>query len=500
MALIDHTNFSTTLKQSTQPRGGAPDGNVYYNTTTRRIELIGVDELATVDFGGGPVTNPLNSFDGITLRALYNFDNQERRTDEELRLFKRATGGDYRFAGAFTFVNGWKLDGGDRNKPRGSGWVEYAVDGNGETFVDRIYHGVASLVEIQPTTVPYYALVEDTLESTLQSATWVDFVRAGDINEAVQVFGSTAFGDTGAGNFDFTLRTLVVRVRSWGYNPGETTSVATGIPEFSGFSAGYGVGESINPANDFDLVDVYGGAQIAPWTGMSLEKLAVPQTETGFNEADGDFTWVLHNTLGGTVRECAAFLDALPLQDSDVDDGAGSYNGRNGRVWYLRDAAGKVVTQSIGGEGLFIEGLAVAEQQNVVFTDDSGGTKTYPFFPEVRINVGVAAVADTNAWYHVFYTEGATDEDFDTANAVTVNDSSGSPVKGNVSADAVGNLVTFAYAYDTNTQAGLPAGVDKDCVVVVEGDGGVGQAITFFTITQNAVVPVTCAPAADNNA
>jgi hypothetical protein len=423
-----------------------------------------------------------------------------RRLDETLRKYKRGTDGSYRFAGAFNFVNGVKLDASDRNKVRGSGWVEYADTQDGATDIDRIYHGVVSLVDIQAGTTPYSALVTATDEATLQAATWTSFVRTGDIDEAVQVYGDTAFGDAGAGDFDYTTRILVVRVRSWAYNPGETTSVLTGIAEFSGFSAGYGVGESLNPANTYALADVYGGAQIAPWTGMTLEKLAVPQTETGFNEADGDFTWILHNTGGGTVQQCAAYLDALTLQNSDIDSGTGTYNGQKGRVWYSRNAAGKVVTASIGGNGLFIEGLSTAEKQNVIMTDDAGATKTYPYFPEVQITVGAAAIADVLAWYHVFYEDGAGGADFDAAGAVTVNDSAGNPVKGNVSTDQVGGKILFAYAYDTNTQAGLPAGVDKDLVVQVEGDGGAAQAITYFTVQRVAVVAVACAPPADDNA
>ena len=500
MAYIDHTNYPTTLKESTNPRGAAPNGNVYFDVANNKIQLIGVDELATVDFGAGAVANPLSNFDGITLRALYNFENARRRLNETLRKYKRGLKGSYRFAGAFNFVNGVKLDLNDRNKIRGSGWIEYAATGDGETAVDRIYHGVSSLVDIQAGTVPYWTLVTATDEATLQAATWTNFVRAGDINEAVQVYGSTANGDTGAGSFDYKTRTLIVRVRSWQYVPGETTSSASGITEFSGFSAGYGVGETLNPSNAYTLADVYGGARIAPWTGMSLEKLAAPQTETGFNEANGNFTWVLHNTGGGTAQQCAAFLDAVALQNADVDTGTGSYNGQKGRVWYSRNASGKIVTASIGGAGLFIEGLSVAEKQNVVFTDNAGNSKTYPYFPSVEITVGAIAVSDPNAWYRVMYADGAGAADFDTSGAVTVQNSSGVDVNGNVAADAVGGKISFAYGYDTNTQAGLSAGVDKSMVVLVEGDGIAGQAIAYFTCTRSSVVAVTCAPSADNNA
>lgn len=500
MSLIDHTNYTTTLKQSTAARGATPNGNVYFDVAANEIQLIGVDELATVDFGGGAVTNPLNNFDGITLRALYNFENARRKADETLRKYERGTSGSYRFAGAFNFINGVKLDGTDRNKVRSSGWIEYANTGDGATDIDRIYHGVQSLVDIQAGTVPYWALVTATDETTLQAATWTDFVRVGDINEAAQVYGDTAFGDAGAGDFNYTTRQLVARVRSWAYNPGETTSVLTGIAEFSGFSAGYGVGESQNPANTYALADVFGGAQIAPWTGMTLEKLGAPQTETGFNEADGNFTWVLNNTGGGTAQQCAAYLDAVTLQNADIDAGAGAYNGKKGRVWYSRNASGKIVTASIGGAGLFIEGLSTSEKQNVIMTDNAGATKTYPYYPEIQITHGAPALADANAWYHAFYVDGAAGADFDTASAVAVNDSAGNPIKGNVATDSAGGKIVKAYDYDGNTQAGLAAGIDKDIVVIVEGDGGAAQAITYATITRSPVVSITCAPPADNNA
>jgi hypothetical protein len=193
-------------------------------------------------------------------------------------------------------------------------------------------------------------------------------------------------------------------------------------------------------------------------------------------------------------------LDALALQSTDIDAGTGSYTGTKGRVWYSRNAAGKVVTSSIGGAGLFIEGLSTSEKQNVIMTDNAGAAKTYPYFPEVQITVGAPAIADTNAWYQLFYADGASTADFDMAGAVTVKNSANVDVKGNVAANQVGGKISFAYAYDTNTQAGLTAGTDKAIVVVVEGDGGAAQAITYATITRSPVVSITCAPPSDNNA
>ena len=126
MTYIDHTNYSTLLKQSSNPAGSSPNGNVYFDVANDRIQLIGVDELATVDFGSGAVANPLTNFDGITMRAIYRFENARRVADETLRKYKRGTAGGYKFSGAYNWINSVKPRETDLGKIRGSGCIMYA--------------------------------------------------------------------------------------------------------------------------------------------------------------------------------------------------------------------------------------------------------------------------------------------------------------------------------------------------------------------------------------
>ncbi len=118
----------------------------------------------------------------------------------------------------------------------------------------------------------------------------------------------------------------------------------------------------------------------------------------------------------------------------------------------------------------------------------------------VSTNWPVSGAAAPNAFYHMFYDDGAGSADFDAAGAVTVNNAVGSPIKGDVTDDVAGTAILTDYAYDTNTQAGLSAGADKDVVVMVEGDGDVAQALTYFTITRDTLISVSCAPSLDPNA
>lgn len=494
--LIDLSNYDSLLVQSTQSRSGTPDGNIFFDTTNGRVEIITREELAQVDLGSGNEDNPLTEDLGIKFEALYAFERQERRVDETLRRFDFFFAGTFKFGGAYEIVNNRKFDDADgsntsltvddRYKIRGSGWIERDASG----AIGRIFYGAVSLGNIEAATQPYYQLSDGGAP--------VDFDKDGPIDEAIQVFGDNAV-DSNTTTFD-TRTFLSLKARTYGNNYDEKQLGDSGVTEMGGYSTGFALAESVHlTTGTYALADVYGGAQIAPWTSMTLEKLATAQTESDFNEADGDFTWVLNNDANGSLYECVAFLDALAQTDDDIDSGSETVtNGKRVGVWYSYNAQGQIVTNSpFSGEGLFIENIPVADEQLVVFTDDAGDIKTRPFQVSVQVSVGANAVADPLAWYHAFFLDvGA--NDFNTINAITVQDSASADVKGSVSADAVSNRIDFGFDYDGDTLGGS-AGTDKDVVFECEGDGGVTAAKTVFTISRQTTITATCQPSVESN-
>ena len=498
MATVTIDNFTTTLKQSTQGRAGTPDGNIYFDYANDLIEIITVEDLATVDFGGGAVANPLTDYDGITDQALYAFERQERRTDEALRKFWPGTAMVFKNAGAGE-LNGVKLaengNVSDWTKMRGSGLIVRAATTDGSKGpIDREYHGVRSLNNIDATSQPYYMLCDDLTEAGLQAATPVNFARLGPIDEMIQTFGTTANGDADAGDFDNKSKVLVVSVRTFQNNYGRATSTGSGVAELGGFSAGYGVGESLNPAITDTLADVY-TSPVAPYDGLSLEVLGAPTTKTGFIAGSADYDIIITNTGGASLAQVRQWLDAISQSDTDSDTGAGSLLGKRAEELYLVDDQGRVVT----GDGVFIEGLGAADQLGVVQTDITGTAQTYPLFTDLVIEVGAAAAADPLAWYHVFIFDGAGSLDYDTITAETLLDSGAVEVKGDVTTDVVGTKITRQIDYDSNDQAGLALATDKELVVLVEGDGGATYAATITTWTRTSVLNVSCVPGAEGN-
>ena len=489
--LIDLSNYDTLLVQSTQDRAGTPDGNVYFDKATGEIEFINATEAPLIDLsskgGAASEANPLTAELGLKFEAIYAFENQERKIDETLRAYDRWTSGTFKFGGAYNFINSRKPStAADRAIIRGSGWNEYAIDDG----VDRIYFGNKGLSNIETGSQPYYQLSD--------GGEPFDYAKAGQIDEAVQVYGNTGNTPTDATAGDFDTRTYeAVSIRTFGQNYDRKETIADlGIAELGGYSTGFAVNESVHlTTGDYALADVYGGAQTTPWDVMTLEELDTPVVISGFNEADGTFTWVLNNSSNASLAQCVAYLDALAQTDDDINTHATNVtNGKRVGTWYSYNAQGQIVTQSgADTNGLYIYNIPTADEQSVVFTDDAGGLKTQPFSVSVEANVGATAKADANAWYHSYFAA-----DYNTATAVTVEDSGSAEVKGVASSADGDNKISFAFDYDGDTVGG-GAGTPKACVFICEGDGGATQQKTLYTITRITTVAFACAPSTENN-
>lgn len=490
MATIDLSNYTTSLYQASS--SAFTDGNVFFdpagNTGLGTISFGDVGTYPTLNLtthgGGATDANPLVALDGVRFEAIYAFENARRRVDEVLRQYDRWTSGTFKFGGAYDFINArTPLAEADRKIIRGSGWRELTG-----SVVNRIYFGVKGLGSILGTSTPYF--------QPTQFATAQDYTNLGNIDEAIQVFG-----DAGNGAFDNTLNSTYLSIRTYGQNFDRIDTAGTlGIAELGGYSTGAALNESTHLTTSeasYPLADVY-TTPIAPWNGMTLEKLGAPQTETGFAGADGNFTWTLNNTGAGTLYQCVAYLDAIAQADAVVTTGTASLNGKDYDTWYEYTATGLIrpISGAADGLGLFIEGLTGADKQLVEFRDDGEVVCVYPVFTAVTVELGQNAIDDTNAWFHIF--EAAA---YNSAGAVTYQDAVPSDVKGdavNTSAFISGANTFIDFEHDFTTDGSV------NVVVLCEGDigiqaAGVTQQKTAVTLAA-ATVAASCVPAVENNA
>lgn len=486
MSIIDLSNYKTTLKQSTLGRGFSPNGNIFFDKAAGKIEFIYRDELASVNFGAGPVPNPLIRADGIKFEAIYAFENQERAADESLRKYDRWTSGTFKFGGAYNFVKGRvPSTSADRAGIRGSGWNELDAAG----VPTRTYFGNKGLSNIYANSQPYYQLSV--------GGTAVNFSKIGQIDEAVQVYGDAQNGGFTSTGYE------AVSVRTYGnnYDRKETTT-DLGITELGGYSTGFALDESAHLTTKVTS-HPYANVLTTPtgvWVGMALNRIASPVVKTEFSDQTGSrlFTWELLNPNNATLDQMVAWLDAFSTSSTREADGLGVLTGKIGKnikTWYTYNAAGKISTRSgvSNAEGLYLRNVRSSDQQRVEMLDNSGAIKSYSFSVSVEAFIGSVAKSDEKSWYHSFFASG-----YNTTGAITVKASNAVLVKGLSSTADATNKIIFAFDYTGDTFGGT-ASTPKSCIFLVEGDGGAVQEKVYYTITETTTVAFSCAPTKENN-
>jgi hypothetical protein len=416
------------------------------------------------------------STDGVTGQCLYSFLKEEWKTDTNLIKFPfpmiSITNEQ------FEFIEGWKpADDATRKLIRTAGWAEYAA---GSTTANRKYCGVISLGTIGGTDQAYF---QQASLGTGSSA--VNFTYSGPVNEAVQIFG-----DTDNGNFDYTgYFKLFVRVQGKKYSQSQISDI--------GVSAMTYIVYRFPLANETDLKITHDDTTIsttAPYTSIDVTYYAADQ-----NVSIGGTNYpfrVIVDGANATAEQIYEKVQYLLRQSSDIDQGSGTVTGKTADS--LLTFVGDTLLTS---RGVYIENFNNNDTNRLQFTDQTGVVRTYPFVATLTLNFNENLVADSNAVFRVFFTNDDAGSnlgyDFGTANAIIVNDASGTPISGNVGGVA---QQSFTYAYDSNVQRGAgSAGVDAPVTVVAQGLAVSQYVRAVGTITRSVANSVSLAGALERN-
>ena len=136
--------------------------------------------------------------------------------------------------------------------------------------------------------------------------------------------------------------------------------------------------------------------------------------------------------------------------------------------------------------GVFIENLDANDVNRVVFLDQNGVQRTYPFSSAGTLTFN-GVLQGAGSYYRMYFgaLPGASD-DFGEAGAVTVNDAAGNPIAGAIS----GGSVSFTFDYDGNTQGGRTAGADAAVVVVAGRPGSAKPVVATGTLTRSKGISI----------
>lgn len=448
--------------------------------------------------------------DGVTMKCLYSFLKEEWKNDSALIKFPfpMVPITDEQFE----FANGWDLaDNASRDLIRNSGWAVKNVAG----ATTAMYAGVITLGSIEANDQVYFTQVDSS------TATTTNFTLTGPVNQAVQILsdpnGDGSFVD-GFDNRGF----LKLWLREWGQTYDTSTLTDIGVAQMSYQAYRF----PLTTGADIKISDTEGDVgTLAPFTNMGITLIpgtgftvhadatvypagAVVQdingrwyrtVAGGTSGTDNDLSdgsdggildWVAYagerqvgtsyyaydtiidgdvagNQTNPSAEDIYQFVQWSLRQATDIDDGAGTSNGK-----VTDEMLGFVGDTLVTRPGVFIDDYSPSDINRINFTDFGGNVRTFPFTASLTLSFGANLVADPDAIYRVFFTNddppGANlGNDYGTANATLVDDAAGVDMAGPVSGQS---SITLTYAYDTNNQrGGASAGTNAPITAVAIG-------------------------------
>lgn len=430
----------------------------------------------------------------------------------------------------FEFINGWApADATTRKALRTCGWVE--KDASGNTIA--MFAGIVSLGDLGSSDQPYY---QQTLGG---SAT--NFTFTGPVNEAVQILsdpnGDGSYGDgydrrtffkVFAREYQKTYATSQlsdIGVTTMTYivyrfplaNASDSlkithddTTVSTNTPytninitwyrDSINSYAVYNVRGDMAGSTSYALSDVVKDTGNSRWYKCKLAYTSAgsptqPSSDaTHWDAYEGErqlgssyYPYVIiidaDTTVGPTASgaaRTAQIYEAVQYklrQNSDIDSNSnGTVTGKtaNSLLYFVGDT---LVTTN----GVFIDSVNSNDLNIIEFYDATGTKRTYPYVAAGTLSFNNNLVSDNSAIYRMYFTTLPGGNNYGTANAVIVQDSTSANISGNVSGNS---SIAWTFAYDSNVQDGRSSGTDANVTVVAIGLS-TGQFVsTTATITR----------------
>lgn len=491
-------------------------------------------KTVTLNLAGNLDDNSPGASSGVIKQAVYSYLKEEWKDDNALNKFffplQAFTKNE------FLWINGWSPgDAQTRDLFRDAGWEESVGAQAGDLYAGMITLGNHDNVADQS----YYTQVAGAAQAS------TNFDKTGNVNEPVLIFD--ADGSDFTDYFKAFLREEAKLYSSYDLLTEQGLSVLeatlyrfplSNSPDINVTTADATVGSATPYSNvtvDYltgnhapttradstayvagDIVQFPTGASAGRYFRCTVGGTSGVGVPAGAGAGDGGVTWEVdpgERQINSTYYHFSRIVDAGNTtntitryeiyerlqwelrQTGDINDnvnldGFGTVNGN------IADSFGGFVGADLElALGVFIDDYNVNDQNNISFLPhplDAGAETpvTFNFVAagtfEFSQNMVDAADADTRVTAYFLNDDAPGDNlgnDFDTANAVIVDDASGV----DIDIQVTGLSVSWDYAYDTNTQRGASSsGTDVPIVIQVCGLGDYENFTISYTITRNA--------------
>lgn len=427
------------------------DGNIWLDTTAKTFELDPYGSLVAKD--------------GVTLQALYSkFVDLWTTTTYQPFPFPMYTidalSGQYQFGTDGQSFSGWKpANDTTRQMLRDGGWSEYSSAGS----LNRQYVGIVSLGDVNTGAQLYYH--RDAADGP------TNFTFTDEANEGIQVYG-----DATNGNFDKRAY-FKAYVREYGKKYKDSVLADTGKTA----TGAYIVNMLLSNEDDLKIQAADGAMSGAPYSGITVEYFGTDQ-----NRSIGGTNYpfrIIVDGNGATAEQIYTKMQYLLRQNSDIDSGAGTVNGKTASQ--LMSFTGDTL---ITATGVYIDNYDPDDINRLVFTDKNGVQRTEPYTATGTLNFNSFLAAGGTGYYRMYFkTLPGAGNDYGESGAVTVDDASAADIAGTISSSSI----PFTFDYDTNSQGGRTPATDALVVVVAGNPGSAKVVTTEYTITRTTGQNIT---------
>lgn len=411
--------------------------------------------------------------DGVTWQALYSklVDLWATPTyqDSPFPVYAiDALSGQFQIGTDGSTFSGWKFSDTDsnatRNMLRDGGWSEYSAAG----VLLQQYSGFIGLGSITPasTVQPYYHLAPTDAP--------INFPFTDQFNVGVQVFGDATHGS-------FDKRTYAKAFcREYGKKfktsvLADTGSTATGANKQNFL---------ISNEDDLKITGLLGAVQAtgdaamsgAPYSGITVAYYSVNQSRT-IAGVSRNFKIIIKGN-GGTLEQIYAKIQYLLRQNSDINTG-GTAGTKIGKI---QDELLKFVGDTlVTSQSVYIDDVLPADSNRVEFYDDSNTLRTNLYTAAGTMAFNSILVGAGSSYRLMFSAPPGAGNDYGESGAVTVNDSTGTPITGTISSGSI----AFTYDYDGNVQGGYAGGTDRPVTLIAIRPGYGKFAVATGSLTRS---------------
>ena len=210
----------------------------------------------------------------------------------------------------------------------------------------------------------------------------------------------------------------------------------------------------------------------------------------------GSFTIYPAVALNPTLKQIYTFTQAKLRQATSINEvnGGGSVIGKT--ATQLLNFTAKLETGFFtpvntegGGSGVAIEGVSNADNNTVVFYDNTYTTREFPFSAAGEITVSANLVTGGSGVYIMYITDSVVGtDDYGTSTALVLEDVLGNPIQGTIS----GGTINFDVDFTGNTQGGRSVNTDPIPVTLFAVNPGYAKpTITTGVITASKTIALS---------